>query len=73
MRQVLLSAKVHKQIAKLPRTAQSAIYADCRNVKALSGKEGYRLRVGDYRVLFAIDAESVRVTEVRKRDEHTYH
>lgn len=82
MRRVLLSAKVHKQIAKLPKAAQAAIYTaleglaswpDCRNVKALAGKQGYRLRVGDYRVLFEAESESIRVTEVRKRDERTYH
>lgn len=79
MRRVLLSAKVHKQLAKLPKAVQMAVYAaletwpDCRNVKALSGKPGYRLRVGDYRVLFEVEDDCIRVTEVRKRDERTYH
>lgn len=43
-------------------------------VKALSGKPGYRLRVGRYRVLFTIHAGIpliVRIEEVKKRDEHT--
>ena len=48
---------------------------DVINVKKLiNHSHGYRLRVGDYRVLF--DWESgikiVSVQEVKKRDERTY-
>lgn len=49
--------------------------AQARNVKKLTGHEyGYRLLVGNYRVLFDFDG-SVRIVtieEVRKRDEQTY-
>jgi len=43
------------------------------NVKALVGREGYRLRVGDYRVLYLLDdvSELVRVTTVGHRG-HIY-
>lgn len=48
---------------------------DCRNVKALVAHEfGYRLRVGNYRVLFDWDGDIrvVEIQEVRKRNERTY-
>jgi mRNA interferase RelE/StbE len=37
------------------------------NVKRLKGDPGFRLRVGDWRVLFDEDAETVRVRGVRPR------
>ena len=46
-----------------------------RNVKPLTNhKHGYRLRVGDYRVLFDFDGavRIVSIEEVKKRDERTY-
>ncbi len=46
-----------------------------RNVKALTNHEhGYRLRVGNYRVLFDFDGavRIVSIEDVRKRDERTY-
>ncbi|MNO07198.1 hypothetical protein D3C81_2292950 [compost metagenome] len=48
---------------------------DCQNVKVLSNHQyGYRLRVGNYRVLFDWDGgiKVVAVQEVKKRDERTY-
>lgn len=47
----------------------------CQNVKALTNHQhGYRLRVGNYRVLFNWDGaiKVVEIEEVRKRDERTY-
>jgi mRNA-degrading endonuclease RelE of RelBE toxin-antitoxin system len=48
---------------------------DVNNVKALIHHEyGYRLRVGDYRVLFDWQSaiKIISVQEVKKRDERTY-
>ncbi len=40
------------------------------NVRAIKGRPGvYRLRVGDYRVIFAPEAGAVRVIDVRHRRE----
>lgn len=75
-----------KQLQKIrPPKQQSAILAavarlaDCptnaANVKALKGHEvGYRLRVGNHRVLFDLDdgVRIITVQEVKKRDERTY-
>jgi mRNA interferase RelE/StbE len=47
----------------------------CHNVVHLTNHlHGYRLRVGDFRVLFNWDGEIkvVEIEEVRKRDERTY-
>jgi len=48
---------------------------DVNNVKALTKHQyGYRLRVGNYRVLFDWDGavKIVNIEEVKKRDERTY-
>lgn len=77
--------KAFKQLRKLPAPAAKSITAavkaelsdltQARNVKKLTGHEfGYRLRVGNYRVLFDFDGtvRIVTIEEVRKRDEQTY-
>lgn len=46
-----------------------------QNIKALiNHQSGYRLRVGNYRILFDWDGgvKIVNIEEVKKRDEHTY-
>jgi mRNA interferase RelE/StbE len=69
----LKDASVQKRIY---REAQALIdFPNCANVKKLiNAAYGYRLRVGDYRVLFDFDGtvRIVRIEEVRKRDERTY-
>lgn len=78
------TAKAAKQARKLDRPVRLQILdavdaladmPNCQNVKALtSHKYGYRLRVGNYRVLFDWDGaiKIVDIQEVRKRDERTY-
>lgn len=73
-----------KQLRKLDRQHQLAIRDSvnslaampaCQNVKALIGhRYGYRLRVGNYRILFDWDGEIriIEIQEVRKRDGRTY-
>ncbi len=41
--------------------------AQANNVKALRGRDGYRLRVGDWRVIFADSDDTVIVLRVRQR------
>ena len=85
MNAVQWTAKAAKQLRKLDRKAQVGIrdavsrklpeFPNCSGVKALTGHFcGYRLRVGNYRVLFNHDAfiEIISVEEVKKRDERTY-
>jgi len=42
------------------------------DVKKLAGREGYRMRVGRYRVIFAQDAETILAIYVGKRETTTY-
>jgi mRNA interferase RelE/StbE len=85
MAPVQWTIRAAKQFAKLPKHDQAAVskgvdtlevWPDCRNVKALTGREDYRPRVGRYRVIFVVDTGKlpvvVRIEEVKKRDEHTY-
>jgi len=85
MVRVVVKRKAYKQLARLPERDQTAVFAaitgleswpDCRAVKALTDRSGYRLRVGRYRVLFMVDADQnpvvISVEEVKKRDERTY-
>jgi mRNA-degrading endonuclease RelE of RelBE toxin-antitoxin system len=46
-----------------------------KNVKALTNHQyGYRLKVGNYRVLFDVenDIQIIDIQEVKKRDDNTY-
>lgn len=60
-RAVLVDGKVN-QYAANPASLKN-------NVKALKGSDTYRLRVGDYRVIFEIENDTVVVLAVRKRGE----
>lgn len=44
----------------------------CQNVKKLTNREDYRLRVGRYRIIFTVDLKIISIEEVKKRDERTY-
>ena len=78
------SPKAAKQLTKLPNSEALKIRNACagladmpnvRNITALvRHKYGYRLRVGNYRVLFDFDGvvKIVLIEEVKKRDERTY-
>jgi mRNA interferase RelE/StbE len=48
------------------------LFPKCANVKKLSDRNDYSLRVGRWRVIFTTAAEIVCIEEVKKRDEHTY-
>ncbi|HEY9317286.1 mRNA-degrading endonuclease RelE of RelBE toxin-antitoxin system [Achromobacter deleyi] len=76
--------KAVKQWLKFPTADRIRITAEITrlqlfpalsNIKALSNHEfGYRLRVGQYRVLFDVRTEIriIDIQEVRKRDDNTY-
>jgi mRNA interferase RelE/StbE len=78
------SKKATKQAKPLEKRSFRAVreavegilsWPDCRNVKALAGRDGYRVRVGRNRVLFAVREGKMRIIfieEVKKRDERTY-
>jgi mRNA interferase RelE/StbE len=76
--------KAVKQLGKLSPKHNAAVRAgvnklsvfpETPNVKRLANHPyGYRLRVGNYRVLFDFEGavKIVTIEEVKKRDEHTY-
>lgn len=78
------SNKAKKQLRRVDRKEQGTIidavgelenFPQAANVIALSNHGyGYRLRVGNYRVLFDADTEVriVEIQQVKKRDENTY-
>ena len=84
MNSVFYTRKAAKQLRKIqPQDSviirkacdRLAEMPQCSNVIALTKHEyGYRLRVGNYRVLFNYDEgiEIVSIEEVKKRDERTY-
>ena len=43
-----------------------------RGVKSLQGRNDYRLRVGRYRMIFAVDGDIIWVTDIVIRNESTY-
>lgn len=86
MNQINWTPKAAKQLMKLDRPARAdirdavgeklSVFPACSGVKALTNHPcGYRLRVGNYRVLFNFESGAaciVSIEEVRKRDERTY-
>jgi len=76
--------KARKQLGKIDRQHQNDIvdaidslqsFPNVKNVRPLTNHEcQYRLRVGNYRVLFDADVEVkiVDIQQVKKRDDNTY-
>jgi mRNA-degrading endonuclease RelE of RelBE toxin-antitoxin system len=48
----------------------SAYFADGKHIKKLT--DGFRLRVGDYRIFYYIEAKSVKITSIVRRTSKTY-
>lgn len=85
MNEITWTTRAVKQFHKLPTEAQRSIGAGAstlanwpavQNVKKLVGCANYRLRVGNFRILFTVHQGKpvtiIKIEEVKKRDEHTY-
>ena len=84
MNRIVWQPKAFRQLKKVAdEKTRRDIYAavdaltrwpDCQGVKALQDRPGYRLRVGDWRVIFAVHqaVRVVEIQEVRRRNERTY-
>lgn len=80
MKTVIFSDRAAKQLDALPLSAQEQViealhrYAmhGAGDIKKLAGREGYRLRVGSYRVLFDEDQTTVLAVLIGRRDSTTY-
>jgi len=81
------SAKAVRQLRKIAdKRKRQNIYVEAQqlagwpncpgDIKRLQGRDDYRLRVGDYRLIFEIDQNGapiiVTITQVEKRNERTY-
>jgi mRNA interferase RelE/StbE len=64
-----LPAKTHDRIVKALLSLQDDPYP--ANVKKLHGREGMRIRVGNYRVLYTVDetAKTIEIISVGDRKE----
>ncbi len=67
----------HKDVERIFEAVESLFHwPDVQNVKALSDRNDYRLRVGRYRVFFTVTPDGavtvILIEEVKKRDERTY-
>ncbi len=71
---VLVQRRAQKQIARFPTTVQDRIESSLQALAdnprppgclKLQGEEGWRLRVGDYRILYEIDDGKRAVTVLR--------
>jgi mRNA-degrading endonuclease RelE of RelBE toxin-antitoxin system len=82
MNQIKWHKKAKKQLKRIGNPIiQNKIYdaveelrffPKCQNVKKLTNRNDYRLRVGQYRVFFTVDLKIISIEEVKKRDERTY-
>lgn len=80
MKTIILTTKAAKEFDALPLAARVAVdnalilYATqgSGDVKKLQGAAGYRMRVGDYRILFAEDAVTVLAVYIGRRSTTTY-
>lgn len=82
MYKIVFKREAAKSLSKLPRNVAKTIrqkleaiaanpYAENPNAKKLQGREGYRLRVGDWRVLYEIQNDQlvILVLKVAPRGE----
>ncbi|MGV3490291.1 MAG: type II toxin-antitoxin system RelE family toxin [Devosia sp.] len=80
MKTVVYSDRATKQLDALPHQAREQVigavdrYAmsGIGDVKKLTGRESYRLRVGSYRVIFDEDQVTVIAVQIGRRDTTTY-
>jgi mRNA interferase RelE/StbE len=82
MKQILWRTKALRQLRKIKSQKEKetiydavetlGLFPNCTNIKKLSDRDDYRLRVGKWRIIFTAAAEIVCIEEVKKRDEHTY-
>jgi mRNA interferase RelE/StbE len=61
--------KAPREVAALIRQKMTIVakdpYADIPNAKKLEGRSGYRLRVGDWRVIYEINSAEITIIVVK--------
>jgi mRNA interferase RelE/StbE len=75
---VVLAARAAKYLGKISEPAKSRLKAALTNLsrkpmlgdmKKLKGRDGFRLRVGGYRILFFLEHDTVVVSNIAPRGE----
>jgi mRNA interferase RelE/StbE len=77
---IILTLSAAKDLDALPKDARERIEAGLHryamtgqgDVKALQGRDGYRLRIGNYRVIFDEDATTILAIYIGRRTATTY-
>jgi mRNA interferase RelE/StbE len=77
---IILTHRAAKELDALPRKARESVTEGLNryamtgqgDVKKLAGRDGYRLRVGAYRVIFAEDAVTILAIYIGRRATTTY-
>jgi mRNA interferase RelE/StbE len=69
---IVLSHAADKDVKRLPANLRKRIVTaiaklPAGDVKKLQGREGYRLRVGDFRVLYEVEGDTITVLAVGPR------
>lgn len=82
MHKIIFTAQASKTLLKMPRNTAQIIreklsqvasdpFAPIPNAKKLQGRPGYRLRIGDWRVIYEINKDEIAVIvlKIAPRDE----
>lgn len=80
MKTIILTPGAARDIDSLPREAREQVAAGLHryamtgqgDVKALQGRDGYRLRIGAYRVIFDEDTTTILAIYIGRRVTSTY-
>ena len=80
MKTIVLTAVAARDLDALPSDARNAVsdglirYAmtEQGDVKKLAGRDGFRMRIGRYRVLFDEDRTTILAIYIGKRETTTY-
>jgi len=77
---IILTAAAARDLDELPKPARTQVEDGLINyattgrgdVKRLQGRQGYRLRIGRYRVIFDEDQSTILAIYIGKRETTTY-
>ena len=77
---LVFTPRAAKEFDALPTPAQAAVEEGLSryaiegrgDVKRLQGLDGYRLRIGPYRVIFDEDRTTILTLTISRRQTHTY-
>lgn len=80
MKTIIFTTAAGRQIDALPAQARESVFnaltvyavEGVGDVKQLSGRQGFQMRVGDYRVIFDQDAATILAVYVGRRATTTY-